>query len=196
MAVNKVVQSNGTTLIDITPTTAVASDVVSGKIFFLTDGTQATGTRPSGVESSWTKVGEKTYNINTTDTSTQTAGSITTGRSDLWTSDKLVYVRIRDTAGKRDGYFYGSDQIFYNVNPVNGTTANSITTAIRFFAKYSNGTFDASTGSYGVWADALYPNGSVRVRYRYHADFSLTVNGTFKVEIYILDSPDGASVFG
>ena len=72
MAVNKVVQSNGTTLIDITPTTAVTSDVVSGKIFFLTDGTQATGTRPSGVESSWTKVGEKTYNINTTDTSTQT----------------------------------------------------------------------------------------------------------------------------
>lgn len=44
MAVNKVVQSNGTTLIDITPTTAVASDVASGKIFFLANGTQATGT--------------------------------------------------------------------------------------------------------------------------------------------------------
>ena len=44
MAVNKVVQSNGTTLIDITPTTAIASDVASGKIFFLADGAQATGT--------------------------------------------------------------------------------------------------------------------------------------------------------
>lgn len=43
MAVNKVVQSNGTTLIDITMTTAVESDVASGKIFFLADGTQATG---------------------------------------------------------------------------------------------------------------------------------------------------------
>ena len=47
MAVNKVVQSNGTTLIDITPTTAVASDVASGKVFFLADGTQTTGTSSS-----------------------------------------------------------------------------------------------------------------------------------------------------
>lgn len=48
MAVNKVVQSNGTTLIDITPTTAVASDVASGKIFFLANGTQVTGTGQGG----------------------------------------------------------------------------------------------------------------------------------------------------
>lgn len=48
MAVNKVVQSNGTTLIDITPTTAVESDVASGKIFFLADGTQGTGTGSGG----------------------------------------------------------------------------------------------------------------------------------------------------
>ncbi len=67
MAVNKVVQSNGTTLIDITPTTAIASDVASGKIFFLADGTQATGTS-SGTPSatSHTIYFEFSDNTNTT----------------------------------------------------------------------------------------------------------------------------------
>lgn len=47
MAVNKVVQSNGTTLIDISPTTAVASDVFNGKVFFLANGNRAVGTAES-----------------------------------------------------------------------------------------------------------------------------------------------------
>ena len=47
MAVNKVVQSNGTALIDISPTTAVESDVASGKVFYLANGTQALGTASS-----------------------------------------------------------------------------------------------------------------------------------------------------
>lgn len=51
MAVNKVAQSNGTTLIDISPTTAVDSDVASGKIFFLANGLQSIGIAESGGDS-------------------------------------------------------------------------------------------------------------------------------------------------
>ena len=156
---------------------------------------------PSSGASSWTKVAETTYQVSTTSTSAADVATWATGHSELWTSDKIVYVRIRDTAGKRNGYFYGSDQFFYNILPVNGnTTSTSATTWIRMYFRYTTdagyGMSSATTTSgYGVYADTVYPDGRIRIRKRYSSTNSLTIDGTYKVEVYLLDPPTGAPIF-
>ena len=186
---------------DASVTTATAADVAQGKLFLASDGTITTGTASGGGGGSdWTKVAEVTYKIKTTSTSATTHTTWSTGSNALWTSDKWVYVRIRDTAGKREGYFYGSDQFFYNVTPVNGTSETSITSSFRVYTKVpSGGAYSAiagtSTTGYGVWADTLYSDGRIRIRKRYNATSSQTVDGDFKIEAFILNPPGGTPIF-
>ena len=185
---------------DASITTATASDVLQGKLFLSADGTITEGTNSgggSGGDSAWTKVAEKNYTINTyVSTSATTHAMWETGHRELWTDSKWVYVRIRDTAGKRAGYFYGSDQ-FFLVYP---TTSETTTIIGRFTLRYtSDETYDAfsqtSTTGYGVFADTLYSNGKIRIRKRYNRTSSLTIDGTYKVEVYLLDPPTGAPIF-
>jgi len=154
---------------------------------------------PSGGSSAWTKVAETTYQVSTTTTSAATVDTWATGHSEIWTSSKWVYVRVRDTAGKRNDHFYGSDQVFYNVNVVNGTSATSATTALHISTRYSNNAFATSsaagTTGYGVYADTLYSDGSIRIRRRYNSGASLTIDGTYKVEVYLLDPAGGVPIF-
>ena len=156
----------------------------------------------SGGSSAWTKVAETSYQVNTTSTSTGTVDTLATGHSEIWTSNKIVYVRIRDTAGKRAGYFYGTDTFFLNMYPVNNNSSesNSSYNIISVVWSYSTqGVFGCrygySTTSYGVYPDNFYNNGEIRIRRKYNSSYTLTINGTYKVEVYLLDPPTGAPIF-
>ena len=153
------------------------------------------------IPSGWTKIAETTYsNVSTTSTSAATVGTFETGHSEIWTSNKILYIRIRDTAGKRAGYFYGLDGWFVNMYPANSSTTTStstglveqiwsVTSADAYAYRYGYGT----TG-YGVYPDTIYSDGRIRIRKRYNQNYSLTVNGTYKVEVYLLDPP--SPIFG
>ena len=199
MAINKVVY-DGNTLIDLTGDTATASDVASGKLFHLADGTIATGTASGGGgASSWTKIAEKEFAVSTTSTSAGTVETWATGHNEIWTSDKWVYVRTRDTAGKRAGYFYGSDNFFLNQFPANGSGNTSSNVMLRYVLRYGETGFgilpySGSTG-YGVYADTIYADGRIRIRRRYSENYSSTIDGTYKVEVYLLDPAGGVLPF-
>lgn len=154
---------------------------------------------PSSGASSWTKVAETSYQIEYSSTSGTTHATWATGHSEIWTADKWVYVRIRDTAGKRDGYFFGSDQFFYNSSLANGSSPTYISTALRIYTRYSGNeivaTSTTGTNGNGIWADYVYSDGRIRIRKRYNSTSSLTIDGTYKVEVYLLDPAGGVPIF-
>lgn len=178
--------------------TITASDVSNGKIAYGANG-KITGTGGGG--SAWTKVAETSYTVNTTNTSATMVATWATGHSELWTSDKIVYVRVRDTEGKRAGYFYGTDTFFMNMYPKDGSTTTSTSTGVltATWAYSTSNTFihryGYATTGYGIYADTFYSDGRIRIRSRYNSSYSLTINSTYKVEVYLLDPADGVLPF-
>lgn len=173
---------------DVSDTTATASDVASGKIFYAADGTQTTGISSGG--SSWTLIGSSSFTVNTTSTSAYSVGTVSCSPT-AWDDSAYICVRIRDTQGKRAGYFYGSDNFFVNINKVNGSSVN-MTSAGRLIFRYSSSSvFQLSTSTYGVYASAVLSNGSIEIYRRYSSSYSFTLNGTYTVKVYKLVAPDG-----
>ena len=183
---------------DTSPTTATDSDVASGKIYFKSDGSQSTGTSSGGGSSNWTLLHEEDISANTTGTSAASLKSIT-GITGAWDDSVIIYVRVRDKAGPRAGYFYGSDSFFINWQKANGSTT-APTTAGRIIHRYTSSStwgqyVGATTTGYGVYGYDINSSGRVRIYQRYSSNYSLTINGTYRVQIYKLTYPDGKSPF-
>ena len=153
-----------------------------------------TYTGSGGGTSSYTLLDSTEFTVSTTSTSQASVGGVA-GAKGIWTTSgsKIIYVRIRDKAGPREGYFYGSDAWFINYSAVNGATSNCQTIA-QFVWRYTASGYAATTGKYGVYAYEL-SRGQDRINIyrRYNSTNTTTINGTFKVDVYVCDLPTGVN---
>lgn len=135
----------------------------------------------------YTKLAEQDFEVNTSSTSATDVGTLSVPDIHLVNGSKLkiIFVKIRDKAGKRNGYYYGNDCLF-----VGGST-------VGYLYKYADDALTASMAgtSNGVYALAIYANDTIGIRAKYNATSTLTINGTYHVEVYALDWPDGVSPF-
>lgn len=150
-----------------------------------------------GGSSSWTRIGGDDFTHSQTSTRDTTVGTITL--PSVWQYAKMIYVCVRDKAGERAGYFYGSDTFYVNTYAFNGST-NTMNTAARTIIYCANvgkrGTYNPSTNTgYGVFPYSITSGGVITIRGRYSSSYSLTINGTYAVDVYLLDWPTGKSPF-
>ena len=200
-----------------TPVTVSASELVSGTKSITENGTGIDVTNYASVNVNvsggsgygYEFIGSADFTVNTTSTTAVSVGTFETGSSSIWTSGKMVYVKIRDTAGRRNGYYYGTDCFFANLIPGNNLTGTySYQMCGSYFYQNASGYLQQNSlyrsssssvvGGYGVYPIRVYNNGDVEIETRYSSSSSyntLTINGTFRVSVYTLDWPGGVNIF-
>ena len=142
----------------------------------------------------WKHIANGYFWVSTTSTSAASVGTIACG-SDAWTSNKILYVRIRDINGSNNGCFYGSDNFIINMNAANGSTS-SVSSIIRYiWRKDSNGNWGSSTSTYGIYASSLDSSGNITITRRYNSTNSLTISSNYCADVYTIDFPGLAHPF-
>lgn len=218
MAVNKVIYGT-TVLVDLTQDTVTADKLLQGYTAHDKSGALITGTASatgsviqdqdgylvlddsgdSGGGTSWTLLATQEYSVNTTSTSNALVGNITLTLDDYADPQTVLWVHVRDKAGKRAGYFYGLDAMFFHFQLANGSTNSlSVKPIITLYGNTSGGYSGAAASSgYGVFPYRLYYTSSshyVEIDSRYSSSYG-TIDGTFKVEVYKLTMPSGMTLF-
>lgn len=180
----------------ISSNAAAASDIASGKLAYV-NGSLITGTNSGGGGSNWIKLATTEFTVNTTSTSNKSVGNIELTLSDYNDPQTVLWVHIRDKAGKRNGYYYGSDSIFFHWQLINNNTNSLSTRPVSLLYVNSTGSYSGAASAYGVFAYRLYYTSSshyVQIYSRYNSSFG-TINGTFKVDVYKLTMPSGMTLF-
>ena len=156
-----------------------------------------------GGGSSWELIESKECDVTWSQTSTTEVTQFSLDPNE-WTANDIIFVHIRDKAGKRAGYFYGTDTIIFNPTFAN-QESSSMTTVRASCIHYvkSDGTYTTLYGvQYTVFPQLFYINLSVNPPFYVQIDAKDnggspygTIDGTFKIELYKLTPPSGMTIF-
>lgn len=141
--------------------------------------------------SSYSLITSQEYSIsNFTSTSATSHATLNLGSS-YYTSNKIIYVKVRDKAGPRNGYFVGCDAYYFNYYAANNATTTLALRPIIVHRCSSTGAFTSyavgSNTGYGVYPNSITSAGALGIYKRYSSSYSLTIDGTYVVEVYALD---------
>ena len=170
----------------------LAENIKNGVSIFGVTGTYEGG----GGGSNWTLLATQEYTVNTSSTTSTSVGDIEFPANVTLSYNDIIWVHVRDKAGKREGYHYGTDgfylpYIWANNGAVQGSMSNKA--FMNFIC--TSGNYSASTSSnYGVYGNQLYSN-YVKISTRYNSSSTGTINGTYKVDVYKLTLPNGVTLF-
>lgn len=153
-------------------------------------GSKDSGGQPAS--SPWTKLAEQDFTVSTSSTTQTDVGTISCG-SAAWTSAKMLYIRVRDKAGARDGYFYGADCFAINNIAANGSPGPLNSFSNRY-TKQGTSSWSTTAGSNGLYPASITNSGDITFAAKYNATAG-TIDGTYHVEVYTLEWPDNVSPF-
>ena len=137
----------------------------------------------------YTLLGYDEFEVSTDSTSEISVGSISAGE-DLISKDKIIFVKIYDKAGKRNGHFYMSSAWMQTPTPIESSRG----TFGRNGVYLTSTTVASFTTKNGVYASDVSANGDVSIKAKYSASTG-TIDGTFAVEVYAIDWPNNESPF-
>lgn len=150
-----------------------------------------------GGGSNWKLLASAEFQVNTTSTKDTDVGEVQLPSLEYADPNTVLWVHVRDKAGKRAEYVYGTDTLFFHFQlPNNNTNTLNVRAVMTFYVNSSDNYI--STGSpFGVFAyDVGYKATAQRVsiKSRYYASYG-TIDGTFKVDVYMLTPASGMTIF-
>lgn len=117
-----------------------------------------------------------------------------------YTSDKIVYIKTRDTKGRRPGFWFGCDIFVINEKPANNEDTNlNNQIIIRSYYIDNESKIKIIEGQFGLYVNNLYladnqSKAGIRVFAKRNEEFALD-DSLYLIDVYLLDWPDNKSPF-